>query len=96
MQRRCAWCGVDMGRKEPLDDDRVTHGLCPPCSKTAFRSAVPAPGGHSAATRSGQPAPEKRPRPVAADQQVEAVASDEPLPLSACNLSGLAPCRLSP
>jgi hypothetical protein len=21
-----------MGRKEPLDDERVTQGICPPCS----------------------------------------------------------------
>lgn len=27
----CAWCCENMGTKEPKDDDRVTHGMCPVC-----------------------------------------------------------------
>ncbi len=27
----CAWCGKDMGEKEPLDDPSVTHGICQEC-----------------------------------------------------------------
>lgn len=27
----CAWCGKDMGEKEPFDDESTTHGMCPEC-----------------------------------------------------------------
>lgn len=27
----CAWCKKDMGEKPPLDDERVTHTICPEC-----------------------------------------------------------------
>jgi hypothetical protein len=27
----CAWCGCDMGQKEPINDVSKTHGICPPC-----------------------------------------------------------------
>jgi len=37
MIRRCAWCGKDMGEKEPLDDQRVTHGICQECLKKELR-----------------------------------------------------------
>jgi len=33
MTRWCAWCGKDMGRKEPLDDPRRTDGICPACAE---------------------------------------------------------------
>jgi len=33
MKRLCAWCGKNMGEKEPLDDKRATHGLCDKCAK---------------------------------------------------------------
>ncbi len=32
MFRKCAWCQKDLGEIEPLDDKRVTHGICGPCS----------------------------------------------------------------
>lgn len=31
MVRRCSWCGVNMGEKEPIKDLTVTHGICVPC-----------------------------------------------------------------
>ena len=33
MKRICSYCRKDMGEKEPLDDDRVSHGICPDCAK---------------------------------------------------------------
>lgn len=27
----CAWCGEQLGEKEPLLDDRATHTICDPC-----------------------------------------------------------------
>lgn len=33
MFRVCAWCGKDMGEKEPLEDKSVTHGMCEKCLK---------------------------------------------------------------
>jgi lipoate synthase len=33
MKRRCCFCGVSMGEKEPLDDDRETSGICEICLK---------------------------------------------------------------
>ena len=32
MIRICAWCKRPMGEKEPLDDKRITHGMCEKCS----------------------------------------------------------------
>lgn len=29
----CAWCKKVMGEKEPLDDKRETHGICPECKE---------------------------------------------------------------
>jgi len=31
MKRICAWCNKDMGEKEPLEDESVTHGMCMEC-----------------------------------------------------------------
>ena len=31
MRRLCSWCGLDMGEKEPFDDTRISHGICPDC-----------------------------------------------------------------
>ena len=28
----CAWCGLDLGEKEPLADTSVTHSICPECA----------------------------------------------------------------
>jgi hypothetical protein len=36
MERRCAWCGGNLGRKEPFDDDRRTDGICPACAEEQF------------------------------------------------------------
>ncbi len=27
----CSFCGEDMGEKEPLQDNRLSHGMCTPC-----------------------------------------------------------------
>lgn len=40
MRRRCAWCGRDMGSKEPLNDAHTTHGVCPPCSEKILGAAT--------------------------------------------------------
>jgi hypothetical protein len=34
----CAWCGTFQCRIEPLDDPRVSHGICLECYKRAFPS----------------------------------------------------------
>jgi len=31
VRRICAWCGKDMGEKEPLEDQSATYGCCPEC-----------------------------------------------------------------
>jgi len=28
----CAWCGKELGEKEPLEDKDITHGICESCS----------------------------------------------------------------
>jgi len=33
MRAICAWCGKDMGPREPAEDKSLTHGICPDCSK---------------------------------------------------------------
>jgi hypothetical protein len=40
MTRQCPWCGRPMGRVPPLDDARVSHGICPACEA----AHLPAPG----------------------------------------------------
>lgn len=30
---KCAWCGADKGEIEPLEDKRVSHGICIPCKE---------------------------------------------------------------
>jgi len=32
----CAWCGKELGEKEPLEDKRITHGICPECLAKYF------------------------------------------------------------
>lgn len=32
MKRICAWCQRELGEVAPLDDPRVTHGICAECS----------------------------------------------------------------
>ena len=27
----CSWCKKDLGEKEPMDDRRISHGMCPDC-----------------------------------------------------------------
>lgn len=27
----CAWCNADLGDKEPLEDTKVSHGICLTC-----------------------------------------------------------------
>lgn len=32
VKRICAWCGASLGPDvEPLDNDGITHGMCPEC-----------------------------------------------------------------
>lgn len=33
MIRICSYCKAYMGEKEPIDDTRVTHSICPECHK---------------------------------------------------------------
>ena len=33
MTRVCSWCGIPMGEKEPLEDTRITHGICGACGQ---------------------------------------------------------------
>jgi hypothetical protein len=28
---RCAWCERILGMKEPVEDERITDGICPEC-----------------------------------------------------------------
>jgi len=32
----CGWCGQFQHEKEPFDDTRISHGICPPCAETHF------------------------------------------------------------
>jgi hypothetical protein len=32
MKRVCAWCKKGFGEIEPLDDDSITHTICPECA----------------------------------------------------------------
>jgi hypothetical protein len=38
MIRKCAWCGCEFGRKEPFEDDAVTHGMCEACYRDLFQT----------------------------------------------------------
>ena len=29
----CAWCKEPIGEKEPLNDPRITHGICNDCKE---------------------------------------------------------------
>ncbi len=42
MRRMCAWCGKDLGGKEPSDDPRVTSTICGDCADRllAYRKPV--------------------------------------------------------
>ena len=33
MKRVCAWCGLDIGEKEPLEDKSITHSICEKCEE---------------------------------------------------------------
>jgi len=37
----CAWCGKDLGEKEPLEDKRITHGICEECEAKNFPDYLP-------------------------------------------------------
>jgi len=34
MKVECAWCGKNLGEKEPVEDTGITHGMCPACRET--------------------------------------------------------------
>jgi hypothetical protein len=38
MTRVCAWCHTWMGEKAPLEDRRITHGICPRCNAVQITS----------------------------------------------------------
>ncbi len=53
MKIRCAWCGCDIGQKEPLENTSTTHGMCPACEESDPLGLRPASledtlNGHSA------------------------------------------------
>jgi len=35
----CAWCKRALGTKEPLEDERITDGICPECQVKLIREA---------------------------------------------------------
>lgn len=37
MQVICAWCNKDLGQKEPLEETKVSHGICPICMESLLR-----------------------------------------------------------
>ena len=37
MKIECAWCQKPMGEKDPLNDERVSHGICKQCSDKMFK-----------------------------------------------------------
>ena len=41
MKRVCAWCNADLGEREPLDDLRVTHGICGVCADDDIWTILP-------------------------------------------------------
>ncbi len=36
----CAWCKKSMGEKEPLNDGRISHGICPECRMILLAAAA--------------------------------------------------------
>lgn len=36
---KCAWCGVDMGKKEPYRHNVITHGICNKCMAVELQRA---------------------------------------------------------
>ena len=39
MIRECAWCNKNMGEIAPIEDKRITHGICPECLKSQLEEA---------------------------------------------------------
>jgi hypothetical protein len=61
MERQCAWCGRGLGRVPPLDDDRVSHGICAACEAAHFPGLRT--GGVPAGPRGRPVCPTDSPRP---------------------------------
>ena len=36
MKIQCAWCKKDLGEKEPLTDNSISHGMCSDCWDEMF------------------------------------------------------------
>jgi hypothetical protein len=36
MKAICAWCGKELGEREPIEDESLTHGMCEACLNTKF------------------------------------------------------------
>lgn len=34
---RCGWCNKFMGYKEPMDNTKVSHGICPRCYQKVMK-----------------------------------------------------------
>jgi hypothetical protein len=39
MTRQCAWCKKSLGEKAPMEDERITHGICLGCRQKLLRDA---------------------------------------------------------
>ena len=61
MVERCAWCGMFLGIKIPLEDHGTTHGICETCV-THMLDSVPNCGDARRAEPGGE---RSRPRPMA-------------------------------
>jgi hypothetical protein len=46
MKRQCAWCGQILGQSVPLEDNEITHGICPKCIKEMLTVANLADNAH--------------------------------------------------
>ena len=40
MKVACAWCGKYLGKKEPLENKRVTHTICKKCGEKELKKAI--------------------------------------------------------
>jgi hypothetical protein len=43
MIRQCAWCCRVLGLIPPLEDQSVTHGVCPECNRKLLEAQEAAP-----------------------------------------------------
>ncbi len=60
MVERCAWCGMFLGIKAPLEEHDVTHGICVTCASHMMDSLC-----DGDARRTDPRGEKQRPRPMA-------------------------------